>query len=74
MSEFFTTSCGCYTYWKVDDLCWLILLDKDLKSSGPPSSAKLLTYDFIPSMIDDVDCVKWMMTLTVIIKVVCIYG
>ena len=47
-----------------------ILLDKDLKSSGPPSSAKLLTYDFVPSTINDVDCVKWIVILKVIIKVV----
>ena len=49
-----------------------ILLDKDLKSSGLSPSAKLLTYDFVPSMINDMDCVKWIVILTVIIKVVCI--
>ena len=36
-----------------------ILLDKDLKSLGPSSSVKLLTCDFVPSTIDDVDNVKW---------------
>ena len=46
-----------------------ILLDKDLKFSGPFSSAKLLTYDFVPSIIDDMDCVKWIVSLTTIIKV-----
>ena len=48
-----------------------ILLDEDLKSSGPPYSAKLLTYDFVPSMINDVDCVKWIMKVEVILKVAC---
>ena len=50
-----------------------ILLDKDLKSSSPLSSAKLLICDFVPSKIDDVDCVKWIMILRVIIKVACIW-
>ena len=46
-----------------------ILLDKDLKCS----LALLLVYDFVPSTIDDMDCVKWIVTLTAIIKVACVW-
>ena len=30
----------------------------------------VLMYDFVPSTIDDVDCVKWIVSLIVILKVV----
>ena len=49
-----------------------ILLDKDLKSSGPPSSAKLLMCDFVSSTIDDVGRVEWIASLTMIVRVACV--
>ena len=50
----------------MDDLGWLILLDKDLKSSGPSSSVKLLTCDFVPSTINDVDYIKWITNVVIV--------
>ena len=43
-----------------------------IKGKLDPRYMSLLTYDFVPSMINDVDGLKWIVILMVIIKVVCV--